>query len=118
MIVDPLLDTNRELSFYSGHTAVAAGLSATATYLAFERDPDGWQPWVLLGSGALITGFVGVQRVRSRSHFPTDILAGAVFGAAIGVLVPHMHLMDPEARTQLGFWGDAQGAGATLSFRH
>ncbi len=83
--------TDNALSFFSGHTAETAALSSAATYLAFARDPGGMRPWLTLGAGALATSFVGWQRVRSGSHFPTDVIAGAMAGAGMGVLVPHFH---------------------------
>jgi hypothetical protein len=38
-----------------------------------------------------MTSFVSYERVRSGEHFPTDVMAGALAGASIGVLVPHSH---------------------------
>ena len=89
--------TNNELSFFSGHTSMTAAVTATATYLAFIRSPSTPRPWLTLGAGTALTAFVGYERVRSGAHFPTDVLAGAVAGAAIGVLVPHLHRHSEEA---------------------
>jgi membrane-associated phospholipid phosphatase len=83
--------TDRELSFFSGHASTTAAVAATATYLAFVRSPRSPRPWITLGAGALLTAFVSYERVRSGNHFPTDVLAGSMAGAAIGVLVPHLH---------------------------
>ena len=84
-------DTDSALSFYSGHTSLTASLTATATYLAFARHPESNLGWWVLGTGTLLTTTVAVGRVRSRDHFPTDVLAGYFIGTAIGVLVPHVH---------------------------
>ncbi|MDH5673169.1 MAG: phosphatase PAP2 family protein [Myxococcales bacterium] len=110
-------DTNRELSFYSAHTSVTAGLVGTAAYMAFERNPDGLEPWLVVGVGSVLTGFVGVQRVLNRSHFPSDVIVGAVIGGALGIMIPHLHVITDES-VQLGLapWND--GAGAFLSYRH
>lgn len=86
----PSQETNASVSFYSGHTAFTAGLGATATYLAFERGGD-VEPWIVLGASTAMTIGVGASRVLSRSHFPTDVIAGAFVGAGLGVLVPHLH---------------------------
>lgn len=96
------LDTNSALSFYSLHTSFTAGSMATATYIAFARDPEGWAPWVTLGGGIVMTGLVGYFRVDAMSHFPTDVLAGGVVGACIGVLVPHLHRSDTERGSDPG----------------
>ena len=83
-------DTDASLSFYSMHTAFTAGLGATATYLAFERGGE-VEPWVVLGATVVVTSVVGTNRVLGRAHFPTDVIAGALAGAGLGVLVPHLH---------------------------
>ena len=84
-------DTNLDLSFFSGHAAETAAVTATATYLAFVRAPGTARPWITLAVGTLLTTFVSYERVRSGAHFPTDVIAGSLAGAAIGVLVPHLH---------------------------
>jgi undecaprenyl-diphosphatase len=90
--------TDLQLSFYSGHAATTAAITATATYLAFSRSgPRSVRPWLTLGIGTAITGFVSYERVRSGNHFPTDVIAGAMAGAAVGVLVPHLHRHKEEA---------------------
>ena len=90
-------NTDVELSFFSGHASTVASIAATATYLAFVRAPDSPRPWITLAAGTLMTGFVSYERVRSGNHFPTDVIAGSFAGAAIGVLVPHLHRHSQEA---------------------
>lgn len=94
----PLDATDLSLSFYSLHTALTAGFGATATHLAFSRDPDGAEGWIVMGATVALTSFVGVQRVRDRAHFPTDVVAGALAGAGIGILVPALHHVAPEQK--------------------
>jgi undecaprenyl-diphosphatase len=84
-------NTDLELSFFSGHAATVAAITGTASYLAFTRSPDSPRPWITLGVGVALTSFVGYERVRSGEHFPTDVLAGVLAGASVGVLVPHLH---------------------------
>jgi undecaprenyl-diphosphatase len=84
-------NTDLSLSFFSGHEAVLASLTATATYTAFIHSPDSPRPWLTLAGGTLLTGLVGYERVRAGAHFPTDVVMGALAGASIGVLVPHLH---------------------------
>ncbi len=47
----------------------------------------------IVGSAASHGGAsgVGVLRIDSGSHFPTDVLAGAALGAGIGWLVATVH---------------------------
>ncbi len=83
--------TNRT-SFFSGHT------SATASSLFFmakaysDFHPElGGKKWYLYGGATVVTGYMGYLRYRALKHFPTDIIVGAVIGAAGGVLIPHWH---------------------------
>jgi undecaprenyl-diphosphatase len=86
--------TDSALSFFSGHAAITATISATATYLAFARSPHTARPWVTLLAGVGLTTFVSVERVRAGQHFPTDVIAGSIAGAGIGLVVPHLHRTD------------------------
>jgi membrane-associated phospholipid phosphatase len=84
--------TDLQLSFFSGHASLTGAVSATAAYLAFVRSgPRARRPWITLGVGMALTAFVSYERVRSKEHFPTDVIMGSMAGAAIGVLVPHFH---------------------------
>ncbi len=91
--------TDLGLSFFSGHSATVAAIGATATYLAFVRAPHTPRPWITLGVATALTGFVSYERVRSGEHFPTDVIAGAMAGAAVGIVVPHLHRHQEEAPT-------------------
>jgi undecaprenyl-diphosphatase len=55
------------------------------------------RPWLTLVGTVMLTSFVGYERVRAGEHFPTDVICGAVAGAGVGVLVPHLHRHDQEA---------------------
>ena len=101
-------DDDAYLSFFSGHTATTAALSATATYMAFREDSEGGSRGPLtLAGGLALTGFVAAERMRAGKHFPTDVLTGAAVGAAVGVLVPHLHF---SARGSSSPSGGARGS--------
>nr|WP_228530939.1 MULTISPECIES: phosphatase PAP2 family protein [Myxococcaceae] len=76
-------------AFYSGHTATTvAALTAAAFTLEQRYGPRLW-PWlVTAGLGAS----VGFEVVAAGSHFYSDVLVGGVAGAAVGYLVPRLHL--------------------------
>jgi hypothetical protein len=70
-------------------------------------------PWLTLAGGTLLTGFVGYERVRAGAHFPTDVIMGALAGASIGVLVPHLHRRGTRP-VWVDFAPAPRGSGATL----
>lgn len=109
-------DTDSSLSFFSGHAANCGAVAGTATYLAFTRSPHSIRPWITLAGGALLTGFVGYERVRAGAHFPTDVIAGGIAGAGIGVLVAHLHREDTakQRRVWIGFT-PGLGTGGTVT---
>jgi membrane-associated phospholipid phosphatase len=76
-------------SFYSGHVALTFTALSAASFTINKR--YGWTlvPWLVTG---LVGASVAVERVAAGWHFPTDVVAGAVMGTAIGVLVPLVHL--------------------------
>jgi undecaprenyl-diphosphatase len=97
--------TDSALSFFSGHSAITATVGATATYLAFARSPHTARPWITLLASVGLTTFVSVERVRAGRHFPTDVIAGSVIGAGIGLAVPHLHRSEDikQRRIWVGF---------------
>jgi undecaprenyl-diphosphatase len=110
-----ITDTDTGLSFFSGHTALVAAVTSTATYLAFARSPETLRPWITLIVGTALTAFVGIQRVRAGAHFPTDVISAAMAGTGIGLLVPHLHRDDTIDKPSLWIGWSAEGDGGTLS---
>jgi undecaprenyl-diphosphatase len=104
--------TDLGLSFFSGHAATVAALGATATYIAFVRAPSSPRPWITLGVATALTAFVSYERVRAGEHFPTDVIAGSLAGASVGVLVPHLHRHVQEAPPVWVGVSPAQGGGS------
>ncbi|MEY2962881.1 MAG: hypothetical protein RL754_142 [Bacteroidota bacterium] len=80
-------------SFYSGHTAVAF---SSAVFLASTHDELYDAP---MRSAALWTvslglaGYTAYARYEAGKHFPTDILAGAIIGSALGYGIPKLHMV-------------------------
>lgn len=98
-------DTDSSLSFFSLHASMTASIGATATYLAFTRSPHTARPWITLALATALSTFVSVERVRAGKHFPTDVIAGSVAGAGVGIVVPHLHRTDDikQRRVWVGF---------------
>ncbi len=108
-------ETDNVLSFVSAQASLTA--AATATYLAFLRARGTWRPWITRGGGLLLTTGVRIERVRAGAHFPTDVIAGAPLGGAVGVLVPHLHLSNPHRMWALGPGPEGAPPGACLTGR-
>lgn len=68
-----------DLSYPSGHTTVAFNL---ATLLAFGLAPA----WPGCAGLYLAAAAVGYSRLHLGVHYPSDVLAGAVFGTGWGLL--------------------------------
>ncbi len=78
-------------SFFSGHTsfsfASAVFLSKTYTDLYGQNTPSR----VIWGSSLTLASVSGYLRYKSGRHFPTDIIAGALVGSAVGYFIPILH---------------------------
>lgn len=83
--------TDDSMSFYSLHTGSLACWTGALTYMSFQRDPNGWEGWTTLGVGGALTFGIGALRIMAQKHFPTDVIAGGLIGAGVGILVPHLH---------------------------
>jgi membrane-associated phospholipid phosphatase len=77
---DALVHQPRTASFPSSHSAVAAAFTTAAG----RRSPATGIMLVPLACA------IAYARVRTRAHWPTDVLAGIVLGAVVGELV-HRH---------------------------
>ncbi|GAC1574159.1 MAG: hypothetical protein NVS3B20_05810 [Polyangiales bacterium] len=90
------------LSFISSHTSVSFAV-ATSLFMAERRlHPKSPWGWALLGVSLAGASTVGMARVLSGNHFPTDAIAGAVIGCAMGVLVPALHDTPVRIVPQIG----------------
>lgn len=78
------------LSLPSGHTSAAFAAAFAYWSIQAQRGRAGErapQVAALVASAAA----TGVLRVLAREHFPTDVMAGAALGAAVGWIVPLLY---------------------------
>jgi membrane-associated phospholipid phosphatase len=82
-------------SFFSGHTAVAFSLVASSATVATLR---GYRtaPYLWIG-GLTLASATALFRISQDEHYFTDLLAGAIVGAGVGVAVPYLHRATPVA---------------------
>jgi undecaprenyl-diphosphatase len=78
------------LSFPSSHATLA--FSAAAAYWSIQRrrGQAGRHTAEIVGLFALAS-LTAAARVRAHAHFPTDVLAGAMVGTAVGWFWPRLH---------------------------
>lgn len=106
------------MSFFSGHTSTVSVMSFfTAKIYADYYPESGWKPlvWTVAATLPAATGYL---RYKGGKHFPTDVIVGYGVGAAIGILVPHLH----KKKRKKGFQllplatSDAVGFSLTATF--
>ncbi len=100
------------LSFYAGHVSTAFATLSMAAFTIRHRYGERIWPWIVAG---LLASSVGVERVASGHHFPTDVAAAAVAGTTIGVVVPWLHLRRGSVRLSVtGMAGRGLGVAAVF----
>jgi membrane-associated phospholipid phosphatase len=83
-------DANAARSFFSGHVANTVA-TTVATFTTFQRLKKPALAYTMLGLGLAGSAFVGVSRVKAGSHFPSDVVVGAMVGAGVGIAIPALH---------------------------
>ena len=79
-------------SWFSGHVSSTATASFFMAKVYSDYHPGLGNKKLWLFTAALIPpSLVGLYRYKAMKHFPTDIIAGTVAGAATGILIPHIH---------------------------
>lgn len=78
--------SDNNVSFYSGHSAMTFSLASAAGTVATLR---GYRlmplVWATLMPLAAVTGYL---RIAGDKHYLSDVLTGAIVGAAVGVALP------------------------------
>lgn len=69
-------------SFPSGHVAITMGIYGLLAYLWIRASRNWLERLLALVLCALWVGLVGMSRLATGTHWPSDVLAGAVLGMA------------------------------------
>lgn len=78
-------------SFWSGHTAVPMAAAVTYAWTLHARRPNsGWR-WVAWVAGPALAVSAGALQISASNHFPSDVAAGALVGAGVGLTNPWLH---------------------------
>jgi len=99
-------------SFYSGHTAITFTALGVASMTIGRRYGHYLLPWI---ATTLVGSAVAAGVVLSGWHFPTDSIAGALIGSAIGVAVPVIHFSEVPVRPTIGLAPDGSGPMLSLA---
>jgi membrane-associated phospholipid phosphatase len=93
-------ERSAQYAFFSGHTSMTAAMCfMTAKIFSDYNKGSKVVPWVW-AAAATVPAVTGILRQQSGNHFWTDVLAGYVIGAAIGILVPELHKLKPFAKKE------------------
>ena len=79
-------------SFFSGHTALAFAMVTSSATVAHLRGYD-TEPALWVGGLTLAT-LTGYYRIAADAHYFTDVVAGGLVGAAVGVAIPMLFHKD------------------------
>ncbi|MDE3143017.1 MAG: phosphatase PAP2 family protein [Bacteroidota bacterium] len=78
-LIYPYDNSEKALSFPSGHTSLAFNTAATLS-IRFHK-------WYITAPAYLWASCVGYSRLKLGEHYPTDVLAGAAIGIGSAYLV-------------------------------
>jgi len=87
-----------DTSFFSGHTSLAFTMAVSSATVARLRDYRS-ETALWIGGLTLATA-TGYLRIAGDAHYATDVITGALVGAAIGIAVPlffHLDALTDEA---------------------
>ena len=101
-VVTGFRDVDALYSWPSGHTSgVAAGAFAVTSIALFSKVARRPRDYAWYAVPAALTVLEGHARVRAGAHHPSDVITGAVIGAACGVGVPAAHLRRDDAASDV-----------------
>lgn len=81
-------DQDDNLSFWSGHSALAFGVTTSAAMLARWRGSK-TEP-LIWGVGLTLSTATGYLRIAGDKHYFTDVVTGAAIGVISGLTIPRL----------------------------
>ena len=114
--VERKISQNAQRSFISGHTSLTATNSFFMAKVFNDYFPDSKLKPYVWATAAIVPAVVGYLRVSSGNHFPTDVTAGYLIGAAIGFGVPHLHKIKVGKESHINVQGSPGNLSLNLKF--
>ncbi|HLF63721.1 MAG TPA: phosphatase PAP2 family protein [Saprospiraceae bacterium] len=107
---------NAQSSFVSGHTSMTAAATFFAAKVYSDFYPDSeWRP-IVWTAAAIVPAVTGYLRIRAGKHYPTDVIGGYALGAAVGILVPHLHRTRDNKKRDFSLTAIPNGFYLTMDF--
>lgn len=109
------------LSFFSGHTSNYAALSFFSAKVISDYTENKKVRLIAFSTAAISSSYMGYLRVKAGKHFKTDVIAGNIVGAVIGVAIPHLHKKrETERKFSLTpvYYGENMGLNLTWNLAH
>jgi membrane-associated phospholipid phosphatase len=91
------------MSFYSGHASATFAAAVAGSYLYGQVATDKTSRAVVWGFELAVAGATAGLRTRAGAHFYSDVIAGALVGATVGLVVPLLH-GGPAYHPSVGEW--------------
>jgi membrane-associated phospholipid phosphatase len=85
------LTSDARKSFFSGHSSLAFTSMIFFATVFSRYHADAQAKNYVWGGAFLLASAVGYLRIASGSHYPSDVLIGAIAGSAAGYLIPKIH---------------------------
>ena len=99
-------------SFPSGHATVAFAFASVVSARS--------SGWLIPTASYTLASLVAYSRVNDRQHFPSDVIAGGLIGAAVGRFIVHRHERaatgDAPPRAELSLFPIHNGIGIAARF--
>lgn len=100
-------------SFFSGHASAAFTTAVFTAKLFDEMNPASPYSGIVWATSLSLAGFVGVLRIAAGKHYPTDVVAGALVGTGVSILVLESHRVSSK---KASLWVGPGNFGAVFSF--
>jgi len=107
---------NAKRSFFSGHTTTAFAMAVFLSTVYSDYNPHSEWKTLVLATSLTLASAVGALRYSSGSHFPTDIITGAIVGSAIGYFIPFVHRKE-ESNLDVLFGINSNGSVINLQYK-
>jgi len=106
---------NNKDSFFSGHVSSVAASTFFVAKVYCDYHPDA-NKYIAYSLAAVPPLAMGVIRIMTLDHFPSDIAVGITVGTLCGVLIPELHKIGGKDMSIGAYSSPTSGTGLTLNW--